>query len=81
MPIFMLIFRMLLVLFILFMMLPLIPMPCLHYLALRMLMVGIDLGAMFLILCLMRLGMHQIAQICFIILMMLHLCLCVEIIK
>jgi hypothetical protein len=48
-------------------------MPCLHHLALRMLIVGIDLGAMFIMLLLMRLGMHQMDQPCFIILMMLHL--------
>ena len=52
-----------------------------HPLALRMLMVGIDLGAMFIMLFLMRLGMHLMAQLCFIILMMLHLCLCVKMIK
>jgi hypothetical protein len=84
----MLMIRMLLVLFIiimlfflLVMMLFLIHMPCLHHLALRMLMVGIDLGAMFIMLLLMRLGMHQMDQLCFIKLMMLHLYLCLKMIK
>jgi hypothetical protein len=39
-----------------------------------MLMVGIDLGAMLIMLFLMRLEMHQVVQLCFIILVMLHLC-------
>jgi hypothetical protein len=81
MPIFMLRLRMFLVLLIMIgdiimlfymyvMMLHLILMPCLH-LALHMLMVGIDLGAIMLLL--MRLGMHQMVQPCFIKHMMLHL--------
>jgi hypothetical protein len=81
MPICMLMLRMLLVLFImimlfyiLVMMLLLILMPCMHHLAHRMFMVGEDLGAMFIMLSLMRLGMHPMAQLCFIALMMLHLC-------
>jgi hypothetical protein len=69
------------VVFLLVMMLPLIYMPCLHPLALHMLMVGIDLGAMLIILLPMRLGMNLMVQLCFIILMMLHLCLCVKMIK
>jgi hypothetical protein len=88
MPIYMLMLRMLLVLFIMIMLfyllvmtLPLIHMTCLHPLALRMLMVGIDLGAMLIMLLPMRLGMHLMVQLCFIILMMLHLCLCVKMIK
>jgi hypothetical protein len=56
-------------------------MPCMHHLALHMPMVGIDLGAMFIMLFLMRLGMHLMAQLCFIILMKLHLCLFVKMIK
>jgi hypothetical protein len=40
-------------------------MPCMHHLALHMPMVGIDLGAMFIMLFLMRLGMHLMAQLCF----------------
>jgi hypothetical protein len=63
------------------MMLFLILMPCLHDLALRMLMVGIDLGDMFIMLLLMHLEMHQVVQLCSIILMMLHLCLCAKMIK
>jgi hypothetical protein len=47
-------------------------------LARRMFMVGVDLGSM---LSLMHLGMHLMAQLCFIILMMLRLCLCVKMIK
>jgi hypothetical protein len=92
MLIFMLMLRMFLVLlimivvmimlfYLLVMMLFLTHMPCLHPLALRMLMVGIDLGAMFIMSFLMRLGMHLMAQLCFIILMMLHLCLFVKLIK
>jgi hypothetical protein len=92
MPIFMLTLRMFLVLlimigaiimlfYLLVMMLFLILMPCLHHLALHMLMVGIDLGVMFIMLLLMRLGMHQMDQPCFIKLMMLHLFLCAKMIK
>jgi hypothetical protein len=40
-----------------------IHMSCLHHLALSMLMVGIDLGAMFIMLLLMHLGMHQMDQL------------------
>jgi hypothetical protein len=61
------------------MMLLLILMPCLHHLALFMLMVGVDLGAIMLLL--MCLGMHQMEQPCFIKLMMLHLFLCAKMIK
>jgi hypothetical protein len=43
-----------------------------HHLALHMLMVGVDLGAMFIMLFLMRLGMHLMVKPCFIILIMLH---------
>jgi hypothetical protein len=92
MPISMLMLRMFLVLliiigviimlfYLLVMMLFLILMPCLHHLALRMLMVGIDLGAMFIMLLLMHLGMHDMDQPCFIKLMMLHLFLCAKMIK
>jgi hypothetical protein len=88
MPIYMIMLRMLLVLFIMIMLfyllvmiLPLIHMPCLHPLALRMLMVGIDLGVMLIMLLPMRLGMHLMVQLCFIILMMLHLGLCVKMIE
>jgi hypothetical protein len=63
------------------MMLFFIHMPCLHHLAPRMLMIGIDLGAMFIMLLLMRLGMHQMDQLCFIKLMMLHLYSCAKMIK
>ena len=88
MPIYMLMLRRLLVLFIMIMLFyPLVMklfltlMPCMHHLALHMPMVGIHLGAMFIMLCLMRLGMHLMAQLCLIILMMLHLYLCVKMIK
>jgi hypothetical protein len=47
------------------MMLFLILMPCLHPLALRMFMVGVDLGAMFTMLFLMRLEKHQVVHLCF----------------
>jgi hypothetical protein len=78
----MLMLRMLLVLFImivamimlfylLVMMLLFILMPCMHHLAHRMFMVGVDLGAMLSLMCL---GMHQMAQLCFIILILLHMC-------
>jgi hypothetical protein len=60
------------------MMLHLILMPCLH-LALHMLMVGIDLGAIMLLF--MRLGEHQLDQLCFIKHVMLHLSLYAKIIK
>jgi hypothetical protein len=63
------------------MMLPLILMPCLHLLVLRMFMVGVDLGAMFIMLFLMRLEMHLMAQLCFIVLMMHHMCYIVKMIK
>jgi hypothetical protein len=56
------------------MMLSLILMPCLHLLALHMFMVGVDLGAMFIMLFLMCLEMHLMAQLCFIVLMMPHMC-------
>jgi hypothetical protein len=56
-------------------------MPCMHHLALHMPMVGIDLGAMFIMLFFMHLGMHLTTQLCFIVLMMLHFCLCVKMIK
>jgi hypothetical protein len=92
MPISMLMLRMFLVLLIMIgviimlfylyvMMLLLIPMPCLHHLALLMLMVGIDLGAMFIMLLLMRLEMHQMDQPCFIKHMMLHLFFCAKMIN
>jgi hypothetical protein len=65
MPIYMLMLRMLPVLFImimmfylLIMMLLLILMPCMHHLAHRMFMVGVDLGVMLIMLFPMRLGMH-----------------------
>jgi hypothetical protein len=47
--------------FLLVIMLLLIHMPCLHHLALRKLMVGIDLGAMLIILFPIRLGLHIMA--------------------
>jgi hypothetical protein len=56
--------------FLLVMMLHLILMPCLH-LALHMLLVGIDLGAIMLLL--MRLGKDQLDQLCSIKHVMLHL--------
>jgi hypothetical protein len=65
-------------LYLLIMMLFLILMPCLH-LALHMLMVGIDLGAIMLLF--MRLGVHQMDQPCFIKHMMLHLFFCAKMIK
>jgi hypothetical protein len=60
------------------MMLHLILMPCFH-LALHMLMVEIGLGAIMLLL--MRLGEHQMDQLCFIKHVMLHLSLYAKIIK
>jgi hypothetical protein len=60
------------------MMLHLILMPCLH-LVLRMLMVGIDLGAIMFLL--MRLERHQIDQQCFIKHVMLHLFFYAKMIK
>jgi hypothetical protein len=89
MPIFVLMLRMFLVLVIMIgaiimlfylyiMMLHLILMPCLH-LVLHMLMVGIDLGAIMLLL--MRLGSHKMDQQCFIKHMMLHLFLYAKMIK
>jgi hypothetical protein len=65
--------------YILVMMLFLTLIPCMHHLALHMPMVGIDLGAIMLFL--IRLEMQPMAQLFFIILMMLHLCLCVKMIK
>jgi hypothetical protein len=56
----------------------LILMPCLH-LALHMLMVGIDLGAIMLFL--MRLGEHQLDQLCSIKHVMLSLFLYAKMIK
>jgi hypothetical protein len=56
------------------MMLSLILMPCLQLPVPRMFMVGVDLGAMFIMLFPMRLEMHLMAQLCFIVLMMLHMC-------
>jgi hypothetical protein len=64
--------------YLLVMMLHLIHMPCLH-LALHMLMVGIDLGAIMLVL--MHLGKHQSDQLCFIKHVMLHLPLYAKMIK
>jgi hypothetical protein len=61
-------------------MLFLILMPCMHRLALHMFMVGVDLGAMF-IMFLMHLEMHLKVQLCFIILMMPHMCHIVKTIK
>jgi hypothetical protein len=63
------------------MMLFLIHMPCLHHPVLHMLMVEMDLGTMFIMFLLMRQGMHQMDQLCFIKLMMLHLYSCVKMIK
>jgi hypothetical protein len=60
------------------MMLHLILMPCLH-LALHMLMVEIGLGTIMLLL--MRLGEHQLDQLCFIKHVMLHLSLYAKMIK
>jgi hypothetical protein len=60
------------------MMLHLILMPCLH-LFLHMLMVGIDLGAIMLLL--MRLGRHQMDQPCFIKHVMLHMFFYAKMIK
>jgi hypothetical protein len=87
MPIFMLMLRMFIMIdviirlfYLLVIMLLLILMPCLH-LALLMLMVGIDLGAMFIMLLLMRLGMHQMDEPCFIKHMMLHLFFYAKMIK
>jgi hypothetical protein len=59
---------MIMLLYLYLMMLSLILMPCLHCLALHMFMVGVDLGAMFIMLFLMRLEIHLIAQLCFIVL-------------
>jgi hypothetical protein len=47
---------------------------CLHPLALYMFMVRMDLCAMLIMLFLMRLEMHLVAQLYFIGLMMLHIC-------
>jgi hypothetical protein len=74
MHIFMLMLRMFLVLlimivvmimlfYLLVMMMFLTLMPCLHHLALRMLMVGLDLGAMLIILLPMHLGVYLIDQL------------------
>jgi hypothetical protein len=57
------------------MMLFLILMPCLYDLALHLLMVGVDIGAM------LRLGMHLMVKLCFIILMVLHMCYTVKMVK
>jgi hypothetical protein len=81
MPIFMLMLRMFLMLlimigviimlvYLIIMTQHLILMPCLH-LVLHLLMVGIDLGTIMLLL--MRLGRHQLDQLCFIKHVMLHL--------
>jgi hypothetical protein len=59
------------------MMLFLILMTCLHHLALHLLMVGVDLGTMFIMLSLM----HLMVKPCFIILMMLHMCYTIKMIK
>jgi hypothetical protein len=48
-------------------------MSCLHFPVLHMVMVGVDLGAMFIMLFLMRLEMHLMAQLCFIGLMKLDM--------
>jgi vacuolar-type H+-ATPase subunit I/STV1 len=48
--------------------------PCLHHLALHMPMVEIDIGVMFIMLFLVHLEMQLMAQLCFIILMMIYLC-------
>jgi hypothetical protein len=71
MPICMLMLRMPLILLIMIMlfflyvmMLSLILMPCLHLQVLRMFMVGVDLGAMHIMLFLMRLGMQLMTQLC-----------------
>jgi hypothetical protein len=60
------------------MMLHLVLMPCLH-LAPHMLMVEIGLGAIMVLL--MRLGEHQLDQLCFIKYVMLHLFLHAKMIK
>jgi hypothetical protein len=85
MPTFMLILRMFIMIdviimlfYLLVMMLLLILMPCLH-LALLMLMVGTDLGAIMWLL--MRLGRHQMDHPCFIKHIMLHLFFCAKMIK
>jgi hypothetical protein len=56
------------------MVLSLILMSCLHLIALHMFMVGVELGAVFIMLFHMRLGMRLMAQLCFIVLMILHVC-------
>jgi hypothetical protein len=53
--------NMIMLFFMYVMMLSLILMPCLHHLVLRIFMVEVDLGAMFIILFLMCLEMHEIA--------------------
>jgi hypothetical protein len=58
----------------------LILMPCFHLLVLHIFMVGVYLGAMF-IMTLMRLKIHLMAQLCFIVLMMPHMCYIVKMIK
>jgi hypothetical protein len=50
-------------------------------LALHIFMVRVDLGAMFIMLFLMRLGMHIMVKLCFIILMMLHMSYTVKMVK
>jgi hypothetical protein len=49
-------------------------MPCLHHLALHMPMVEIEICVMFIMLFLVNLEIQLMVQLCFIILMMLHLC-------
>jgi hypothetical protein len=65
-------------LYLIVMMLHLILMPCLH-LVLHMLMIGIDLGDIMLLL--MRLGRHQLDQLCFTKHVTLHLFYYAKIIK
>jgi hypothetical protein len=52
-----------------------------HHLALHMFMVGVDLGAMFILLFLMCLGMHLMVNPCSIIHIRLHMCCTVKMIK
>jgi hypothetical protein len=58
-------FAMIVIPYLCVMMLFLILMTCMHLLALHMFMVGVDLGAMFIMLFLMRLGMHLMVKLCF----------------
>jgi hypothetical protein len=46
-----------------------------------MFMVGVDQGVVFIMSFLMRLEMHLMAQLCFIVLMMPHMCYIVKMIK